>query len=74
MYLILLLEYVKEIKKKYPEHFHDILQGHAYNVLSINFSEDGTKIVTGSADKSVIIFNEELKQEIVLKDCHTSAV
>lgn len=52
----------KEIKKKYPQHFHDILQGHTEEVNSINFSEDGTKIVTGSKDKSAIIFNEELKQ------------
>ena len=35
------------------------LKGHSYGVLSVAYSPDGTKIISGSADETVKIWGEE---------------
>ena len=41
------------------------LRGHSDVITSVSFSPDGTKIVTGSVDKTAIIWDAESGEKIV---------
>ena len=50
------------------------LKGHEGAVTAIGFSADGTRIVTGSADKTARIWNVEKGKEVAALKEHTDAV
>ena len=57
-----------------------LLSGHAYAVMSVGFSADGSKVVSGSFDKTVKIWNADSGEVIqtlsgeIDKDIYVSQV
>ena len=44
-------------------HYENILNGHSKLVRSVGFSQDGRRVVSGSKDKTVRIWNVETGEE-----------
>ena len=51
-----------------------MLNGHTETVYSVAFSPDGTRIVSGSSDKSVRVWNALTGAEMNVLNDHTKAV
>ncbi|MEO1995800.1 MAG: serine/threonine-protein kinase [Planctomycetaceae bacterium] len=56
-----------------PQHLLT-LKGHTNDVLSVSFSPDGKRIVSGSKDDTVIVWNAETGQEMLTLNGHAGPV
>ena len=59
---------------RYPENGAEIarLEGHTSTVLSVGYSPDGTRLVSGSADGTIRVWDPNGRAEIARLEGHTS--